>query len=84
MGLWNRHILPHGSYLVNLAQIDEVKAEQAYGCFLDDLKRCEMLKIGLYNFQYVISIEFSSLFKITLEPFPNSPPLMIEPYYAVY
>ncbi|KAL0640209.1 DNA-(apurinic or apyrimidinic site) lyase [Maublancomyces gigas] len=45
-----RHILPHGSYLVNLAQIDEVKAEKGYDCFLDDLKRCEMLKIGLYNF----------------------------------
>lgn len=51
MGLCNRHILPHGSYLVNLAQEDEEKAEKAYGCFLDDLKRCEMLRIGLYNFQ---------------------------------
>ncbi|KFY29172.1 hypothetical protein V493_02508, partial [Pseudogymnoascus sp. VKM F-4281 (FW-2241)] len=45
-----RHILPHGSYLVNLAQADPEKAEQAYTCFLDDLARCEALGIGLYNF----------------------------------
>lgn len=46
----SRHILPHGSYLVNLAQADPEKAEQAYTCFLDDLLRCEALGIGLYNF----------------------------------
>jgi AP endonuclease-1 len=45
-----KHILPHGSYLINLAQPDEAKATQAYDCFLDDLKRCERLGIGLYNF----------------------------------
>lgn len=45
-----KHVLPHGSYLVNLAQIDEEKAEQAYQCFVDDLKRCDALGIGLYNF----------------------------------
>ncbi|KAL5350623.1 DNA-(apurinic or apyrimidinic site) lyase [Pseudogymnoascus australis] len=46
----SRHILPHGSYLVNLAQADPEKAEQAYTCFLDDLSRCEALGIKLYNF----------------------------------
>lgn len=45
-----RHVLPHGSYLVNLAQPDDEKAEQAYSCFLDDLQRCEALGIKLYNF----------------------------------
>ncbi|KAL2161477.1 hypothetical protein VTH06DRAFT_8039 [Thermothelomyces fergusii] len=45
-----RHVLPHGSYLVNLAQADAAKAEQAYGSFVDDLRRCEALGIGLYNF----------------------------------
>lgn len=45
------HMVPHGSYLVNLAQPDPDKAKQAYECFLDDLKRCEQLGIGLYNFQ---------------------------------
>ncbi|TVY17757.1 DNA-(apurinic or apyrimidinic site) lyase 1 [Lachnellula arida] len=45
-----KHILPHGSYLVNLAQIEPDKADQAYACFLDDLQRCEALGIKLYNF----------------------------------
>ncbi|KAK0632265.1 xylose isomerase-like protein [Immersiella caudata] len=45
-----KHILPHGSYLVNLAQADEVKAKQAFDNFVDDLKRCEALGIKLYNF----------------------------------
>ncbi|EWY94802.1 AP endonuclease 1 [Fusarium oxysporum NRRL 32931] len=44
------HALPHGSYLVNLAQADEDKANQAYTSFLDDLERCEQLGIRLYNF----------------------------------
>ncbi|KAG0644872.1 xylose isomerase-like protein [Tuber brumale] len=45
-----KHILPHGSYLINLANGDTEKAKKAYNCFLDDLKRCERLGIGLYNF----------------------------------
>ncbi|KAJ5653709.1 Endodeoxyribonuclease IV [Penicillium lividum] len=45
-----KHVLPHGSYLVNLAQSDEAKAKQAYTSFLDDLRRCEALGIKLYNF----------------------------------
>jgi len=45
-----KQILPHGSYLVNLAQPDPEKADQAYTCFLDDLQRCEALGIKLYNF----------------------------------
>lgn len=44
------HALPHGSYLVNLAQADEAKAAQAYKSFVDDLKRCDELGIKLYNF----------------------------------
>ncbi|GBF65153.1 DNA-(apurinic or apyrimidinic site) lyase [Trichophyton mentagrophytes] len=44
------HVLPHGSYLVNLAQEDPAKAKVAYNSFLDDLKRCEALGIKLYNF----------------------------------
>lgn len=46
-------MLPHGSYLVNLAQEDKAKAKQAYDSFLDDLRRCEQLGITLYNFQLV-------------------------------
>ncbi|KAJ9121533.1 hypothetical protein QFC22_002151 [Naganishia vaughanmartiniae] len=43
------HILPHGSYLINLGQPDITKRETSYKCFLDDLKRCEQLGIKLYN-----------------------------------
>jgi AP endonuclease-1 len=45
-----KHILPHGSYLVNLAQADAAKATQAFDGFLDDLQRCEALGITLYTF----------------------------------
>ncbi|KAJ5102676.1 Endodeoxyribonuclease IV [Penicillium argentinense] len=45
-----KYVLPHGSYLVNLAQEDKAKAKQAYTSFLDDLRRCEALGIKLYNF----------------------------------
>jgi AP endonuclease-1 len=45
-----KHVLPHGSYLVNLAQAEPEKADQAYDCFLEDLQRCEALGIKLYNF----------------------------------
>ncbi|KAJ3033384.1 hypothetical protein HK097_004860, partial [Rhizophlyctis rosea] len=45
-----QYILPHGSYLINLANADEEKREVAYQVFLDDLKRCEELGLELYNF----------------------------------
>lgn len=45
-----KHVLPHGSYLVNLAQPDKARADQAYASFIDDLHRCESLGIRLYNF----------------------------------
>ncbi|KAL8908017.1 MAG: hypothetical protein Q9171_005626 [Xanthocarpia ochracea] len=44
------HVLPHGSYLVNLAQEDPDRSKQAYDSFLEDLHRCEALGIRLYNF----------------------------------
>ncbi|OQS54804.1 nfo [Ecytonucleospora hepatopenaei] len=40
-------ILPHGSYLINLANDTEGKM---YDLFLDDLIRCDLLGISLYNF----------------------------------
>ncbi|KAI1780068.1 AP endonuclease [Hypoxylon cercidicola] len=46
----HKHCLPHGSYLVNLAQAEKDKADQAYSSFLDDLQRCESLGVKLYNF----------------------------------
>lgn len=45
-----KHIVPHGSYLVNLAQADADKGRQAYESFVDDLQRCDTLGIKLYNF----------------------------------
>ena len=45
-----QHVLPHGSYLVNLAQAEPDKAAQAYSGFIDDLHRCESLGIKFYNF----------------------------------
>lgn len=46
----NEHVVPHGSYLVNLAHTDPARTKQAYDAFVDDLKRCEKLGIKLYNF----------------------------------
>jgi len=46
----NEHVVPHGSYLVNLAHTDPDRTKQAYDSFVDDLKRCEKLGIKLYNF----------------------------------
>lgn len=43
-------ILPHGSYFINMANPDDEKWEKSFDCLLDDLKRCEQLDIGLYNF----------------------------------
>ncbi|KAG7090059.1 hypothetical protein E1B28_011676 [Marasmius oreades] len=45
-----KHILPHGSYLINLGNPDQDKREKSYECFLDDLKRCDQLGLLLYNF----------------------------------
>lgn len=45
-----KDVLPHGSYMINMANPDKEKAEKSFGLFLDDLKRCEKLGIGLYNF----------------------------------
>lgn len=42
-------ILPHGSYLINLANPDQAKLRQSQDAFLDDLQRCESLNVGLYN-----------------------------------
>ncbi len=48
--MWPSTACPTGPYLVNLAQKDPEKANQAYDNFLDDLQRCEALGIELYNF----------------------------------
>ncbi|KAF2088572.1 DNA-lyase, partial [Saccharata proteae CBS 121410] len=46
----SNQIVPHGSYLVNLAHTDATRTKQAYDAFHDDLTRCHALGIKLYNF----------------------------------
>ncbi|RMZ87826.1 hypothetical protein DV736_g4940, partial [Chaetothyriales sp. CBS 134916] len=46
----SKHIIPHGSYLVNLASADKDIATKSYNAFVDDLGRCEALGIKNYNF----------------------------------
>ncbi|UVC49900.1 apurinic/apyrimidinic endonuclease [Theileria orientalis] len=45
-----KFILPHASYLINVANPDATKRNKAFDNFLDDIKRCEKLGIKLYNF----------------------------------
>ncbi|GIX60647.1 apurinic/apyrimidinic endonuclease Apn1, putative [Babesia caballi] len=45
-----RFILPHGSYMINLANPDPDKRKKSYDHFVDDIQRCEKLGITLYNF----------------------------------
>lgn len=46
----NSHVVPHGSYLVNLAAKDAEQETKSYKFFLNDLRRCEALGIKYYNF----------------------------------
>lgn len=42
-------IVPHASYLINLANPNEEMRLKSYNAFIDELNRCELLDIGLYN-----------------------------------
>ncbi|KAJ3242084.1 hypothetical protein HDU81_007838 [Chytriomyces hyalinus] len=44
------HILPHGSYLINLGNPDAEKRKKSLEAFIEDVSRCERLGIELYNF----------------------------------
>ncbi|TKY90537.1 hypothetical protein EX895_000535 [Sporisorium graminicola] len=44
------YVVPHGCYLVNLANPEEAKREKSFEAFIDDLQRCEQLGIRLFNF----------------------------------
>lgn len=43
-------ILPHDSYLINLGNPDPAGLEQSRRAFLDEIRRCEALGLGLLNF----------------------------------
>ncbi|EPR78925.1 apurinic/apyrimidinic endonuclease Apn1 [Spraguea lophii 42_110] len=42
-------ILPHGSYLINMASSDDSIRKKSYECLLDDMNRCKELNIKYYN-----------------------------------
>lgn len=46
----NGYIVPHGCYLVNFANPDPAKREKSFEAFMDDLHKCELLGIRLFNF----------------------------------
>ena len=46
-GFLPEQILPHGSYLINLASSDPELKEKSYAGMLEELKRCERLGIKL-------------------------------------
>lgn len=45
-----KFILPHGSYLINLANPDPDMRTKSFDNFIDDLQRCQRLGVSLYNF----------------------------------
>ncbi len=44
------HILPHDSYLINLAHPETDKREKSIAAFIDELERCEALGLTKLNF----------------------------------
>lgn len=44
------HILPHGSYLINLGHPEAEALEKSRAAFLDEMSRCEQLGLNRYNF----------------------------------
>jgi len=45
-----QYVLPHSSYLINLAHPDALRLEQSRHAFLDEMQRCEQLGLKLLNF----------------------------------
>ncbi len=45
-----QHILPHDSYLINLASPETEPLEKSRAAFLDEMQRCEQLGLSLLNF----------------------------------
>lgn len=49
-GISPRHILPHDSYLINLGHPESEKRQKSLESFIDEAKRCEILKLDRLNF----------------------------------
>jgi deoxyribonuclease-4 len=45
-----QYVLPHSSYLINLAHPDTARLEQSRHAFLDEMQRCAQLGLKLLNF----------------------------------
>jgi len=45
-----RYVLPHDSYLINLGHPDEEGLEKSRAAFLDEMQRCELLRLKMLNF----------------------------------
>ena len=43
-------VVPHGSYLMNCASPDDELLRKSRGLLLDELERCEMLGLVMFNF----------------------------------
>jgi deoxyribonuclease-4 len=49
-GMQPRHVLPHGSYLINLCSPEPELLDKSRHAFLEELSRCQALGIPKYNF----------------------------------
>jgi deoxyribonuclease-4 len=50
VGINPKHILPHDSYLINLAHPEKEKLEKSLDAFIDEIKRCHQLGLDKLNF----------------------------------
>ena len=49
-GIAPQHVLPHDSYLINLAHPEPEGLQKSQNAFLDEMRRCEQLGLPLLNF----------------------------------
>ncbi len=49
-GIAPRHVLPHDSYLINLAHPETAGLEKSRAAFVDEMRRCALLGLELLNF----------------------------------
>lgn len=49
-GFKTEHILPHDSYLINLAHPEKDKRQKSLDAFIDECRRCEQLGLNKLNF----------------------------------
>ncbi len=57
----SEHILPHDSYLINLGHPDNTKLAKSRNAFLEEIKRCEILGLGMLNFHPGSHLGLSSI-----------------------